>query len=455
MKKAYISVFFALIFMVLAAFVLSIFQGIRVNAARLKAECAFSISQNALLSEYNRDLLEEFDLLYIDTSFGQKIPDYHQIEAHLWNYLEKNTTGKLLSVELLQITMASDDQGISYRKQISDYMEDKLGISYAEQLKQLFETASKEGFLQENFETESAFEKKRQKLLSQTEQIPDETWEKVEKLYSAEKIGGTSHSFVLSQVIPDEESVSVKMVNSQALLSNRSLLEGNGMEEQLVWLDKICFLGYVFEKFSYYGEEEKKEEEEKSLDYEVEYLFGGCDSDYDNLSKVAKALLVIRETANLSYLLTDSEKMAAVEELSAALSTLIACPELSPVFEVIFVGLWSYAESITDVKMLFEGKEVPLLKSAETWNTDLDGQVCQSESEGLSYKQYLEMLLLFSNEEKITYRSMDLIELKLRNMEGNENFRMDGCADNFAVSIIFSLPSFGSYQIVRKFGFDF
>lgn len=65
------------------------------------------------------------------------------------------------------------------------------------------------------------------------------------------------------------------------------------------------------------------------------------------------------------------------------------------------------------------------------------------------------MLLLFSNEEKITYRSMDLIELKLRNMEGNENFRMDGCADNFAVSIIFSLPSFGSYQIVRKFGFDF
>lgn len=361
-----------------------------------------------------------------------------------------------MSVELLQITMASDDQGISYRKQISDYMEDKLSISYAEQLKQLFETASKEGFLQENFETESAFEKKRQKLLSQTEQIPDETWEKVEKLYSAEKIGGTSHSFVLSQVIPDEESVSVKMVNSQALLSNRSLLEGNGMEEQLVWLDKICFLGYVFEKFSYYGEEEKKEEEEeKSLDYEVEYLFGGCDSDYDNLSKVAKALLVIRETANLSYLLTDSEKMAAVEELSAALSTLIACPELSPVFEVIFVGLWSYAESITDVKMLFEGKEVPLLKSAETWNTDLDGQVCQSESEGLSYKQYLEMLLLFSNEEKITYRSMDLIELKLRNMEGNENFRMDGCADNFAVSIIFSLPSFGSYQIVRKFGFDF
>jgi hypothetical protein len=65
----------------------------------------------------------------------------------------------------------------------------------------------------------------------------------------------------------------------------------------------------------------------------------------------------------------------------------------------------------------------------------------------------LELLLLFADNEKITYRSMDLIEMHIQKTVGNENFRFDGCAEDFLVNIVFDISMFGSYQIVRKFGY--
>ena len=63
------------------------------------------------------------------------------------------------------------------------------------------------------------------------------------------------------------------------------------------------------------------------------------------------------------------------------------------------------------------------------------------------------MLLLVADNEQITYRSMDLIEMNLREIAGNENFRMDGMAEDFLANLVFEIPQFGSYQIVRRFGY--
>lgn len=457
MKKGYITVFFALIFMVLVSFIVSVFQGLKVNAMRLKAECAFSVAESSVLGEYHTELLEMFDLFYVDTAYGTGFPNYHQTEAHLWDYLEENYTDAPTSVEITQITMATDNQGISYRKQISDYMKDKLGISYIEQLTDLFESVSYEDILQEDFEDENIWEEDWQKTLNQMEEIPEETWEKVEKICPLKEMCSTRNSFVLQQVVSDSSCISKKEVNIGDLVSNRSLIKGTGTDEQLMLLEKIYFIGYVFDKFSYYQENNT----ENPLDYEIEYLLGGKSGDYENLSSVAKRILLIRETINLTYLLTDSEKMSFLEEISTALATLIACPELAPVFQVLFVGFWSYAESVEDVKILLDGGKIPLMKSEDSWNTDLDSGFgmsfaennSETGQEGMDYKQYLELLLLFANNERITYRSMDLIELHVRQTEGNESFRMDGCADDFLVNIVFDIPLFGSYQIVRKFGY--
>lgn len=443
--------------MVLVSFILSIFVGIEVNAARLKAECAFSVAANSVLGEYQTELLEMFDLFYVDTAYKSDVPDYHQVEAHLWEYLEKNYNDALASVTICQIVLATDNEGIPYRKQISDYMEDRIGVSYVERLTDLFDEVSKEGYLKEDLVLDNSWDKKWQETLTQTENIPEDTWNKVNQYYSIDEVNHQRNSFVLSQVIDDENSISKKEVDLSDFVSNRNCVTGTGNEETLTLLDKIYFIGYVFEKFSYYS----KDETENPLDYEIEYLIGGKNSDYENLTTVAKQILLIRESINLAYLLTDSEKMSFMKEISAALAALIVCPELEPVLLVLFAGLWSYAESITDVKLLMDGKKVPLIKSKDNWNTDLDSIFAlnfsadsdMTDGQGMDYKQYLEMLLLFANNKKITYRSMDLIEMHIRTTEGNENFRIDGCAEDFVVNMVFEIPGFGSYQIVRKFGF--
>lgn len=457
MKKGYITVFFALVFMVLVSFVLSIFEGIKINALRLKAECAFSVAANSVLGEYQVELLNMYDLFYIDTSYKTGSPDYHMVETHFWEYLDKNLGNAPLSAEVNQIVLATDNKGIPYRKQITDYMKDKIGISYVEQLTQMFETVSKEGVLKDDLVIENTWNIKWQKELARKENISEDTWKQIKKYSPIENAYDIRDSFMLSQVIENEKSISKKRVNTSDYVSNRSCIQGTGTEAELTFLDKVYFIGYLFEKFSYYSEKIS----EKPLDYEVEYLIGGMGSDYENLSSVAKKVLFIRESINLVYLMSDSEKMSIIREVATALAAIIVNPELEPVYEVLIVGLWSYAESINDLQILFKGDKVPLIKTKENWKTDFDSGfglnflTCESaENEtGMDYKQYLELLLLFSNDEKITYRSMDLIEMNIRETEGNENFRMDGCAEDFVVNLIFDIPVLDTYQIVRKFGY--
>lgn len=457
MKKGYITIFFALIFMVLVSFILSIFTGIKISAYKLKAECAYSVASNAVLGEYHADLLERYDLFYVDTSYRTGVPDYHQVEAHLWEYIEKNMGIPPVSAEIREIVLATDQGGIPYRKQISAYMQDKIGMSYIRELSDLFQTVSKEGYLKEDLTVQNPWEKKWQDALSQRENIPEKTWKEIQKISPIEKSYSVRESFVLNQVAGEKTQLSNKNINNSDLVSNREVITGTGCKDELDLTDKIYFIGYLFEKFSYYTEEQN----DRVLNYELEYLLGDGGSDYENLSMVAKKLIALRECINLTYLLSDNERMVLVKELSAALSLLIASPELAPVFEALIIGLWVYVESLNDVKILFSGGNVPLIKAKETWTTDLEGGLnlemitnsFQNSNEDMGYRQYLEILLLFAKDEKITLRSMDLIEMNIRELAGNETFRMDGLAEDFLLNLVFEIPWFGSYQIVRRFSY--
>lgn len=456
MKKAYITVFFTLVFMVLMSFVLSVFVGIRINAYRLKIECACSVATNSVLGEYQKELLEMYDLFYVDTAYDTGVPDYHYVESHLWDYVEKNMGISPELVEINQIVLATDNQGIAYRKQISEYMKDKIGVSYLEKMKQFFQTVSQEGFLDSELNVENSFDEKWQEALNQKEEIPEKTWEKIEELSSIEKLYARDESLILNQILKEDVSVSGNKIVFSDCVSKRECIKGTGSETVLEFTDRVYFIGYAFEKFSYYP----MEQNDKLLNYEIEYLIGNSSSDYENLSQVAKKILAVRECMNLIFLLSDNDRMMLIKELSQALSTAVACPELTPVFTVLLVGFWSYAESINDVEILFNGGSVPLYKDDGSWNTDLDDgfgfnvlEKTDTEQSGMDYKQYLEMFLLFANDEKITLRSMDLIEMNIRETNGNKNFRMDALAESFCVNMVFEIPQFGSYQIVRRFGY--
>lgn len=455
MKHGYITVFFALVFMIFLSMIVTIFEGIRINAYRVKAECAFSAAQASVLGEYHTELLELYDLFYVDMGYKTNAPDYHQTESHLWKYISANMEILPSSVEINQMTLATDGEGSGYRNQISDYMQDKIGLSYIEEIMKLYEDVSKEGFLKENSRVNNPWEDKWQNSLMQKENIPKETLLKLQKYFSVEDLYTVRESFFLNQVLSDDKSVSRNKVNTKNLVSNRVLMSGTGEKKEIDLLDKIYFIEYAFEKFSCYSEQK----EERPLIYEMEYLLGESGSDYENLSSVAETILAVRECMNLVYLVSDNEKMGLVREVSSALAAAIMSPEFEPVFEIILIVLWSYTESINDVKTLFEGDFVPLIKTDKDWKTFLgNGSFIENakdsqQQDGMSYKQYLQLLMLFTADEKLTFRSMDLIEMNIQKITGNENFRMDGLADDFVVNVQFDIPKLGNYQIVRKFGY--
>lgn len=449
MKKGSITIYFALIFMVLVSFVLSIFEGIRVHSAKLKSECAFSIASNAVLGEYQKELLEQYDLFYVDTSYQMDVSDYHYVEAHLWDYLSHNSDSELLSVRLNEITLATDNEGSSFRTQISSYMKDKVGISYIDDIREIFQSAEDIGYVEDDEEDE------KEEDFDGSMGISEDTWKKTQLYYPIDDANTMRKSFVLSQVVENSQNISNKSIYSKNYVSHRECSLGTGKKEDLNFIDKIYFTQYVLDKFQNYTTKESDGE----LNYEVEYLLNGKDSDYENLSKTAKKLLALRELFNVAYLVTDTEKMSLIQDFSILVSLLVLCPELEPVLTASIVGVWSYQESITDVKKLLKSEKVPLMKSKESWNTDLDDMFSLSfsenttKNEGMDYEEYLRLLMLFSDNTKITYRSMDLMEMHIRNTENNATFRMDACADEFSVHIIFDISMFGSYQMVRKFGY--
>ena len=61
-NRGSVSIYIILMFAVLLSFILLIVEGARKNAIRLKTECAMDLSMSSALGEYNRELLEQYDM---------------------------------------------------------------------------------------------------------------------------------------------------------------------------------------------------------------------------------------------------------------------------------------------------------------------------------------------------------------------------------------------------------
>jgi hypothetical protein len=148
--EGYLTVFLALTVAVLLTLILTLVEGARVNAIRMKTEVAGNIAVRSVLGEFNRELLRQYDLYFVDTSYGTGSASVENVEQHLRSYMAKNLettspagfgiagdfTGTRL--EDLQITgtrFAADDRARALREQVYAYMSaDPAGAVLAEAL---------------------------------------------------------------------------------------------------------------------------------------------------------------------------------------------------------------------------------------------------------------------------------------------------------------------------------
>ncbi len=194
-------------------------------------------------------------------------------------------------------------------------------------------------------------------------------------------------------------------------------------------VDTLLFQEYLLRFLDCYTSENPGE----GLRYQLEYVVAGKENDRENLTSVVHRLLWVREAMNLAYLATDSSSRSLASSAAAALVGWTGLPFLVAGLSALILAAWSYGESLVDVRSLLAGECVPLLKDAESWRLSLNGLVSLSASvrteeqkeEGLSYEDYLRLLLLTVGQEEKSYRAMDVIQ---RQMEQTEpGFRLDQC----------------------------
>lgn len=175
---------------------------------------------------------------------------------------------------------------------------------------------------------------------------------------------------------------------------------------------------------------------------EWEYLVKGSMNDETNLKSCRRRIFLIRNGMNLLYLYKDPTKV----ELVTSVAEIITPGPLGLATQAILMEAWAALESEQDVKDLLDGKRVPIMKTKETWKTGLESvlqdgamkekldeesqkalqekeeeiqesvgeSVQKMVTDGLTYEDYLTILILTTKGETRTLRVMDLVQINMK-----------------------------------------
>ncbi|SFC83491.1 DUF5702 domain-containing protein [Butyrivibrio sp. YAB3001] len=473
--KGYITVFLSLSIMIILSLVLALFQGARIGAVRMKTECVADIAMNSVLAEYSRELYDQYGLLMVDTSYGTSSHSVLNMKEHLKNYVQKNfdrslvggitnaqtmTAMKCKDVKIEGFSVATDNNGAVLKRQILAYM---AGNPIEGLLTDVLDNTNKLKDSKLDTTDVASLAEENQELIDSVELPTVENDEGEEETLSignpADAVNSQRSVGVLSLAIPDKDKISRAVADIASLASKRELSKGTGLddEEEISATENLLLDEYYYEKCSRYS----KELEKSALKYQLEYLAFGENSDWANLEKMAQTLLMWREASNMMYLFSCQEKVKMAETLANTLSVLLFVPELAVPIKYSILFAWTFAESISDLHILFGGGKVPLFKSDSTWKLSISNMLSFKEhldssgsEEGLDYTGYLRMKLLMTDSDKKISRMMDVIEMDVRRTDGNSQFMLDYCVDIFKAEIDVETKSGYECTIERAYGYE-
>lgn len=424
-------------------------QSVQNQEQRFLVEQSTEAGMFSLFSEFETHLLEKYDLFYFDTSFQSGKENTDEICRHLWTFINGNlttTTGnnlydlELSGVNAHSFVRATDKNGLVFYRQAIEIMKQKTGASFAEDwiLEDLFDKN-----LQDNSEK---FEDDCKKYQNVVKNYEDEDEEIDGEAYAWD---GAWKGFFSSMALPKDIVLSGNGVNLENTPSHRELSVGSGQvlgnENEI--LQKQWFISYLCEYFSQAQEmfQEEAEESEKSyLDYQMEYVVGGKQSDRENLEAVIQQLLLLREGTNYTFLLAHPNLNKKAETLSNLLVGITGNAALIKALKHLILLSWAYGESLVEVRQLLSGQELSLLKTEDDWQVSLSGLLAmlgnpaiydeqKSAQQGLDYEDFLRILLSRLSAETLAMRSLDIIEGELQ--LDCEKIHMDHCIEQLTAQV--------------------
>lgn len=456
------TVFLSMVLAVLLFFLEVCLESARLSMLRSQVQEAMELAEYSVLSEFHRELLECYDLFYLDLGYGTGQEDREYLEQRVRQFLRENLgQGQVETVEVSRISRATDGNGQAFYEQAVSCMKQKTGTAYLEEwleLARLGQQAEEEGGKYEEAETNEQrnLEELRKRREEEEESgTPDpavetQTWKQ---------------SGILSLVLKDTSRISGKKADLSGAPSGRTRLQGSGPRgiQKPGPVNDAFFYAYLKEHFSSAVDFLAGEGEPGTwLDYQMEYLVAGKESDADNLESVCVRLLAVREGLNYAYLLTDAARVAECEALALALVGATLIPGLVEAVKQVLLLTWAFAESVLDVRRLLAGERVAFWKTGEVWKLSLE-QMLELESSldigegegdpgGLGYQEYLGILLAATGRETKCLRGLDVIEGVVRGMPGCRGLYLDQCTDGFQVQTV--LESGREWCAERRFCYE-
>lgn len=444
----------SLLLLVILSLLAVCIQGARNACGRVQAANSIDLGLYSLFSEYDRELLEDYHLFFLDAGYGEdEISEGNLInhtERFIKPVLESGLTKcRIKSCGINGYRLASDANGEAVRNQIVRYMKDSLGNIGIRELKEKMNSAQNIMDQQKAIE-DGGIEEEDIEDIEPMEEI-------TERNNPLDIVKSIKENGFLGLVLPVDCTVSDEKQNTAEYLSRRTLQQGTGdfpeMKAKPSAVDKLLIQEYILQTLGFFTEEKQ----EGSMKLQTEYILGGKNNDRDNLKYVVNRLILLRETANIAYLYTDAQKRGELRTCASALSLLLLIPEGMTLVQAVLAAGWAYVESLSDVKILLSGGQVPLAKSAASWKTQLRNLCVENRgnnSSGLNYREYLYILLSFSREETLVLRSMDMIEQNIRKIEGRQAFSLDSCIDTISMSFLIDGPEGKTWQADRWYTYD-
>ncbi len=451
--KGDVTAFLSLIFILLITFVGGIMESASIQLAKNYRRTDTDRAMECVFAEYQKELLEEYDVFALDGSY--ETGDY--AEENVTDRLDYYGQGKV-EHKIERIQFLTDDGCSAFLGQVAAYMEHRYG---ADVMKDMLETTSvwkqQDARAEDYTKEEDLWQRHMEGLLAENEnELPQED-------NPIAHVGQLKKSPILTLVMPKDHSVSEKRTERRDLLISRNRNQGSGRfpdaSDKSRNLSSLMFGEYLLEHFSDFTDTEHT----RALDYELEYILAGKESDKENLESVVKKLLLLRFVPNYAYIQTDSAMKAEAEAAAATLCTLLAVP---PITEAAAQGIllaWAYGESIMDLRSLLEGNRVPLVKSKESWQlqfsrlltlgTDDDHSEGRDHEKGLGYSEYLRMLLFLSKKDVTALRTLSIIELNMRKTYGQPYFRADFCISRMEIRSVCRMRRGIRYQFQTYYGY--
>lgn len=203
-------------------------------------------------------------------------------------------------------------------------------------------------------------------------------------------------------------------------------------------IDEALYNEYLFLYFDSYadtlGEDSGKPETE--LAYPLEYILCGKTSDAQNLDTVVARLMLIRQGMNAGCLILSPSKREEALTLAGAMTGFTGSLPVVKMTQLLILTVWSYAEALTDLRVLFEGKRISAVKTETGWNTSLEQLLTlqlpegREDPAGISYDEYLRILFLSCPLVPKYFRTMGAMESGMIKA-GENDFRMSGFLFSF------------------------